>query len=67
MTERFNNVLLSKIKKLLNLILDSGYYRETWNHALHHSIHKNGFKKDPSSYRGITLLSLLEKLFSSIV
>ena len=67
MTECFSNALLSKIKKLFNLILDSGYYRETWNHVLHHSIHKNGFKKDPSSYRGITLLSSLEKLFSSIV
>ena len=36
-----NNVLLSKITKLFNLILDS----ETWNHGLIHSIHKNCSKK----------------------
>ena len=52
-----NNALLSKITKLFNLILDSGYYPETWNHGLIHSIHKNGSKMDPSNYRGITLLS----------
>ena len=34
---------------------------------LFHSIHKNSSKKDPSNYRGITLLSSLEKLFSSLV
>ena len=35
-----NNALLSKITKLFNLILDSGYYPETWNHGLIHSMHK---------------------------
>ena len=47
-----NNSLLSETKKLFNLILDSGYYPETWNHGLIHSIHKNGSKMDPSNYRG---------------
>ena len=32
MTKCSNNILLSKITKLFNLILDSGYYPETWNH-----------------------------------
>ena len=66
-----NNILLSKITKLFlilsNLILDVGYYRETWKHELTHSIHKNDSKKDPSNYRGITLLSSLRKLFSSLI
>ena len=61
------NVLQNKITKLFNLILNSGYYRETWKHGLIHSIHKNGSKNDPSNYRGITLLSSLGKLFSSLV
>ena len=30
------NVLLSKITKLFNFILDSGYHPETWNHGLIH-------------------------------
>ena len=62
-----NNVLLSKITKLFNLILDSGYYTEIWNHGLAHSINKSSSKKDPSNYQGITLLRSLGKLFSSLV
>ena len=62
-----NNVPLSKITKLFNLILDSGSYPEAWKRGLIHSIHKNGSKKDPSNYRGIILLSSLGKLFSSLV
>ena len=60
-------LLLSKITKLLNLILDFGYYPEAWNHGLIHSILKNGSKMDPSNYRGIILLSSLGKLFSSLI
>ena len=62
-----NNVLVSKITKLFNLILDSGCYPETWNLEIIHSIHKNGSNKDPSNYRGITLISSLGKLFSSLI
>ena len=67
MIKCFNNVLLSKITKLFNLILDSGYYQETWNHGVIHSIHKNASKMYPSNHRGITNISSLGKLFSSIV
>ena len=63
----FNNALLSKITKLFIFILDSGYYPETWNHGLIHSIHKNGSKMGPSNYQGITLLSSLGKLSSSLI
>ena len=62
-----NNTILSKIAKLFNLTLDSGYYPETWNHGLIHSLHKNGSKMDSSNYRRITLLSSLVKLFSSLI
>ena len=55
------NILISNITKLFNLIHDSGYYPETWNHGLIHSIHTNGSKKDLSKYRGISLLSSLGK------
>ena len=67
MTKCSNNALPSKITKLFNLILDIGYYPETWNHGLIHSIHKNGSKMDPSNYRGISLLRSLGKLFSSLI
>ena len=29
-----NNILLSQITKLFDLILDTGYNPETWNHGL---------------------------------
>ena len=67
MIKRSNNTLLSETTKLFNLILDSGYYPETWNHGLIHTIHKNDSKMDPSNYQGITLLSSLGKLFSSLI
>ena len=57
MIKCFNNALLSKIKKLFNLILGPGYYPQTWNQGLIHSIHKNGSKIDSSNYRETTLLS----------
>ena len=62
-----NNALLSKIIKLFSLIFDSSYYPETWNHGLIHPIHKNGSKMEPSNYWGITLLSSVGKLFSSLI
>ena len=37
------NVLLSKITKPFNLILDSGYHPEAWKHGFIHSIHKIWF------------------------
>ena len=62
-----NNALLSKIAKLFNLILNSGYYPETWNHGLFHLIHEEYSIMDPSNYQGITLLSSLGKLFSLLI
>ena len=61
------NALLSKITKLFSFILDNGYYPETWNHGLTHSIHKNGSIMALSNYREITPLSSLGKLFSSLI
>ena len=45
-----SNVLLSKLTKFFDLILNFGYYLETWNHGLIHLIHKNGSKKGPANY-----------------
>ena len=53
--------------KLFNFIMERwNMEEETWNHGLIHSIHKNGSRIHPSNYRGITLLSSLGKLFSSL-
>ena len=59
--------LLNELKKPFNLVLDSGYYPESWNHGMIYTIYKSGPKHDPSNYRGITLTSCLRKTFSTLL
>ena len=54
--------------KLFNRVLDTGDIPEDWLTGLIIPIYKNkGEKNDPNNYRGITLLSCLGKLFTSIL
>ena len=54
--------------KLFNLILDSGVIPEIWLSGIIVPIYKNrGDPSNPDSYRGITLLSCVGKLFTSIL
>ena len=53
--------------KIFNSIL---HYRETnsvWDFSIITPIHKDGSKMDTSNYRGISLLSCINKLFSAIL
>ena len=59
--------LLNELKKPFNLVLDSGYYPESWNHGMIYTIYKSGPKHDSSNYRGITLTSCLRKTFSTLL
>ena len=53
---------------LFNKVLDNGELPEEWGTGLIVPIYKKkGDKKDPNNYRGITLLSCLGKLFTSII
>ena len=38
-----------------------------WSKGLIFPLHKDGDDRDPSNYRGITLLSVVGKLYSSII
>ena len=54
--------------KLFNCILDTGKFPEKWSVGLVVPLYKNkGDKNDCNNYRGITLLSCLGKLFTSII
>ena len=54
--------------KLFNRILDTGELPEDWLTGLIIPIYKNkGPRDDANNYRGITLLSCLGKLFTSIL
>ena len=62
-----SNTLAPFITKLFNIILESGKYPQEWNIGFIVPIFKKGDRADPNNYRGITLLSCLSKLFTSIL
>ena len=50
------------------MILESGVVPESWSIGVITAIYKNkGSKDNPDNYRGITLLSCISKLFTSLV
>ena len=59
--------LIKPLHKLFNLILNSGYYPQEWCKGRIVSIHKKGDPSLPSKYRGITITSVMGKLFNSIL
>lgn len=62
------DIVLPVYVKLFNIILDSGKVPDVWLTGIIKPIYKNkGSKTQPENYRGITLLSCLSKLFTSIL
>ena len=61
------NVMLPVYSKLFNLILQSGFYPDTWCVGSLTPIFKSGDRADPSNYRGICVSSCLGKFFSIIL
>ena len=54
------------ITQLFNLALDTGIVPTDWCTSLICPIYKNkGQRNDPENYRGIILLSCIDKLFTS--
>ena len=47
--------------------METGSYPTQWSRGIIRPIHKSGSKNDPSNYRGITLLNIAGKLFTSIL
>ena len=52
---------------LFNRIFDTGEYPTVWTGAIIMPIHKSGNKNDPDNYRGVSLLSILGKVFAHIL
>ena len=62
------NVLMPIYMKIFNRILDTGNIPDDWLTGIVLPLYKNkGDPLDPDNYRGITLLSCLSKLFTSII
>ena len=60
-------VTLKSYAKLFNLILKTRFYPNCWNNSFITLIHKSGDKSEASNYRGISLISCLSKVFSSVL
>lgn len=58
---------LPLLTDLFNKILFSGFFPSQWAVAVIKPIYKKGDASDPSNYRGISLLSHLGKLFTSVL
>ena len=62
------HVYLPLYVKLFNFMFDAGITPEKWSLGIIHPIDKNkGDPQDPDSYRGITLVSCLRKVYTAII
>ena len=60
--------MIAIITKLYNVVLDTGQIPESWCIGMIRPLYKGkGDVKDPDNYRGITILSCLGKLFTSVI
>ena len=61
------DVLSGQLCKLFNKIIDTGFYPVSWSLGIIVPLHKKGDVNDVNNYRGITLVSCLSKLFTSVI
>ena len=61
------DTLIPILKSLFNLIFDAGFFPEAWSSGCIVPIYKKGDCNDPTNYRGITIISCLGKLFTSVL
>lgn len=59
--------LLEYFYVLFNKIFDTGYFPDSWGDGFIVPLHKKGSAEDVENYRGITLLSVIGKLFTNIL
>ena len=63
----YKNLILPLLTKLFNMIFNEGLFPTAWGIGIIVSIFKSGPKTNPGNYRGISLLSNLSKIFTSII
>lgn len=61
------DILSSHICDLFNCILNSGCFPDKWTEGIIIPLHKKGNQNDVNNYRGITLVSCLSKLFTTVI
>ena len=61
------NFITNTLTKLFNYILMTGQMQQQWSESIICPIHKSGQINDPNNYRGISLVNVMYKVFSSIL
>ena len=61
------DIIIPLLNKFFNRIFDHADYPEPWSYSIIVSILKKGNANDPNNYRGISLLDVLGKIFTSIL
>ncbi len=59
--------LIYFLYSLFNLIFENGVFPKQWAIGIIVPLHKSGDTRNPDNYRGITLTSILGKLYTSIL
>jgi hypothetical protein len=59
--------ILNYLTEYFNKIFSAGYFPEEWSKAIIVPLHKKGDRNNPDNYRGISLLSVLSKVFTNIL
>lgn len=61
------DLVISHLKLLFNRILNTGVYPAQWSQAVLCPLHKIGSMTNPENFRGISLLSVIGKIFSKVI
>lgn len=61
------DIISAHVCDIFNSILNSGYFPDKWTEGVIIPVHKKGEISDVNNYRGITLVSCLSKLFTTIL
>jgi len=61
------DILVPCLTNLFNIIFRSKEYPKEWNKGIITAIHKKGSKYDPNNYRGITVNSVVAKVYSMVL
>ena len=67
MIKASSDVILPTLCNLFNTILNREYFPKMWNVGFIVPIYKSDGCDDPSSYRGMTITSCVDKLFTSVI
>ena len=62
-----DNTLIEMLAILFNNVMRSGDYPNCWSTGIICPMHKSGPRNDLNNYRGITLFSVMGKLFTAIL